>query len=81
MQNAAKFDGNTSKSNGSLMRCSSIGVWGYKLPPEDIAAVAAADSSLSHGNPTICAAVGAYCIAIAALVRGVDRRWCNACLC
>ncbi|HNV72768.1 MAG TPA: ADP-ribosylglycohydrolase family protein, partial [Candidatus Ozemobacteraceae bacterium] len=64
---AAKCRG--SMANGSLMRISPLGAWGHSLPNAELARLAGLDSSLSHPNETCCHAVGAYCIAIAELVR------------
>lgn len=74
MKNAAIFDGGTSKSNGSLMRCSPIGIYGYKLTDEEIAFIASEDTRLSHPNQTVCDAVSAYCIALAELVKSGDSK-------
>ena len=47
----------TSLSNGALMRASPLAAWAAGLPEEQIVAVARADASLTHPNPT--AQVGA----------------------
>ena len=69
MENAAVFDGNTSKSNGSMMRATPLGVYGYKLTDDELALIAASDSDLSHGNQTVQQAVACYIIAIAELIK------------
>jgi ADP-ribosylglycohydrolase len=87
MRTAAKFEGTTSKSNGSLMRCSPIGVYGCSLTDEEIAYLAREDSLLSHPNPTVGDAnctllttkyiltpLACYCIAIAELVQSGDNK-------
>jgi ADP-ribosyl-[dinitrogen reductase] hydrolase len=58
-----------SKANGSLMRCTPIGVWGHALDDDALVACARADSSLTHPNPACGDAVAAYSLAIAHLVR------------
>jgi ADP-ribosyl-[dinitrogen reductase] hydrolase len=60
-----------SKSNGSLMRSSPIGIYCHKLPIEQVAHIAGLICGLSHPNPTVIYAVQSYCIAIARLVDGV----------
>jgi ADP-ribosyl-[dinitrogen reductase] hydrolase len=64
MKSAAKFEGNTSKANGSLMRATPLGIYGYQLTDEELAFIASQDSSLSHTNPSVCAAVASYIIGI-----------------
>jgi ADP-ribosyl-[dinitrogen reductase] hydrolase len=61
-----------SQSNGSLMRIAPIGVWARD--PEEAAAVASEDSSLSHPHPVCRAACGAFAAAISAALGGADRR-------
>ena len=72
MRNAANFEGKTSKSNGTLMRCSPIGIYAHKLTDDEIAHIAQLDSKLSHPNETVCDAVSCYCIAIAEIVSSGD---------
>ncbi len=64
----------TSKSNGSLMRCSPLGIWGYRLSDEELASFARQDSQLSHPHPSCCYAVACYTIAIASLMREFGDR-------
>ncbi len=59
-----------SKSNGSLMRSSPIGVYCHKLPLEQVAYIAGLVCGLSHPNPSVIYAVQSYCIAISRLVEG-----------
>jgi len=69
MKNAAlKFTMN-SKSNGCLMRASPLGVWGFNLQDNEIAAMAFQDCSLTNPNQSCCDSVAAYSIAIASLMR------------
>ena len=64
-----------SKANGSLMRCSPLGVWGHALQVDELANCARLDSALSHANPSCQDAVACYVIATAGLIReGGDRR-------
>ncbi|MEM9540531.1 MAG: ADP-ribosylglycohydrolase family protein [Cyanobacteria bacterium P01_E01_bin.42] len=58
-----------SKANGSLMRITPLGIWGYQFSDEELASYAMQDSCLSHPNPTCCYAVACYTIAIASLMR------------
>jgi len=61
-----------SESNGSLMRCSPIGIWAAG-DPALAARTARDDSALTHANPTCLDACAAYCAAIAAGVAGASR--------
>ena len=61
-----------SESNGSLMRCSPIGVWAAGDPAR-AARTARDDSVLTHANPVCLEACAAYCAAIAAGVAGGSR--------
>ena len=69
MTAAAKSRSMGSKANGSLMRISPLGVWGYKYKDEELANFARLDSGLSHPNPSCGDAVACYTIAIASLMR------------
>jgi ADP-ribosylglycohydrolase len=61
-----------SESNGSLMRCSPIGIWAAG-DPALAARTARDDSVLTHSNPICLEACAAYCAAIAAGVAGASR--------
>ncbi|HYL88019.1 MAG TPA: inositol monophosphatase family protein [Burkholderiales bacterium] len=61
-----------SESNGSLMRCSPIGIWAAG-DPALAARTARDDSALTHTNPVCLEACAAYCAAIAAGVGGASR--------
>jgi len=61
-----------SESNGSLMRCSPIGVWAAG-DPALAARTARDDSALTHPNDICVEACAAYCAAIAAGVGGASR--------
>src|SRR5262249_11596727 len=73
MSRAAVADCIDSKANGSLMRSTPLGIWGYKLDPYDLALLAMQDSALSHPNKSCCQAVACYVIAISQLIRNQDR--------
>lgn len=51
-------------ANGSLMRCMPLIVYGYKLNHDQLFALMAEDSSLTHANPVIYYANTAYAIAV-----------------
>lgn len=53
------------EANGSLMRSSPLGVFGARLPREELAALARRDSSLSHPAPVCQAACAVYVTTIA----------------
>jgi ADP-ribosylglycohydrolase len=59
----------TSEANGSLMRVSPLGVFGWSLEPGLLAGMAAQDSRLSHPNPVCQAACAVFTHAIAFAVR------------
>jgi ADP-ribosylglycohydrolase/fructose-1,6-bisphosphatase/inositol monophosphatase family enzyme len=61
-----------SESNGSLMRCSPIGVWAAG-DPALAARTARDDSALTHPNDICVEACAAYCAAIAAGIGGAGR--------
>jgi ADP-ribosylglycohydrolase/fructose-1,6-bisphosphatase/inositol monophosphatase family enzyme len=54
-----------SQSNGSLMRVSPLGIYGYALDPDLLADLARADSILTHPNPVCQEACAIYVVAIA----------------
>ena len=70
---SAKLNAN-SKSNGSLMRATPLGIWGHHYSPSDIANFARQDSCLSHPNESCWQAVACYSIAIAHLVDHLGDR-------
>ncbi len=61
---------NASKSNGALMRVSPLGIWGYRLLQDELAAFARADARLTHANPVCQDANAVFVLAIADLLRG-----------
>lgn len=58
-----------SQSNGSLMRSSPLGIFGWALPAGQLAELAAADASLSHPHPVCQAAAAILTHAIAYGIR------------
>lgn len=63
-----------SKSNGSLMRATPIGIWAHRQSPTQIAEIARLDSCLSHPNECCWQSVACYSIAIAHLINHTDDR-------
>ncbi|HBL14292.1 MAG TPA: hypothetical protein DD379_23475 [Cyanobacteria bacterium UBA11162] len=63
-----------SKANGSLMRISPLGIWGYRFNDSELARFAQQDSMLSHPNESCTHAVACYVIAIASLMRTPGER-------
>jgi ADP-ribosylglycohydrolase/fructose-1,6-bisphosphatase/inositol monophosphatase family enzyme len=58
-----------SQANGSLMRISPLGIWGWQLAPDELAAHARADSELTHPHAVCRDACAALTIAIAHAIR------------
>ena len=67
LRNSSQLKNAESKSNGSLMRCSVIAIWGHKLPISQLGECAYSDSLLTHVHPSCCEAVGCYVISCAHL--------------
>lgn len=63
-----------SKANGSLMRATPLGIWGYRFSDADLAHLARLDSALSHPNQSCQDAEACYVIAIANLMRTPGNR-------
>lgn len=63
-----------SESNGSLMRVSPLGVWAHSMNDSAIAALARAESAITHPNVVCQDACAVFCVAIAHGVRGEDRQ-------
>lgn len=60
-----------SQANGSLMRISPLGIWGWRMPPDELAAYARRDSSLTHPNEVCRDSCAVFAIAVArAISRG-----------
>jgi ADP-ribosylglycohydrolase/fructose-1,6-bisphosphatase/inositol monophosphatase family enzyme len=58
-----------SQANGSLMRIAPLAVYAHALSPKDCAALARADSHLTHPHPVCGDAVAAFTVAVAHAVR------------
>jgi ADP-ribosylglycohydrolase len=69
MHTAATEGSSGSKANGSLMRATPLGIWGYRLDANVLAQYARQDSALSHPNPSCGDAVACYVLAIARLLQ------------
>ena len=63
-----------SQANGSLMRVSPLGVFAWSLAPERAAALARADSALTHPHPVCGDAAAAFTVAVAHGLRHGDAR-------
>lgn len=61
-----------SQANGSLMRISPLGVFAHRLEPDRAAALARADSALTHPNAVCGDAVAAFVVALSHAVRHGD---------
>lgn len=65
----------SSQANGALMRISPLAIWGWRLPPDDLAALAAFDARLSHPHEVCQAANAVFAVAVATAIReGTDAR-------
>ncbi|HET6577554.1 MAG TPA: inositol monophosphatase family protein [Gemmatimonadales bacterium] len=58
-----------SQANGGLMRVSPLGVWGHRLSPAELGALARAESAITHPNAVCADASAAFAVAIAHAVR------------
>lgn len=62
----------TTQANGSLMRISPLGIWGHRLPLDQLADDARADSQLTHPHPICQEACAVFSVAIAlAIAQGL----------
>lgn len=68
INNAFNFN-SESQSNGSLMRCIPLAVFGISRTDEQIMSMALSDSSLTHSNEIVQEITGVYCVAIANILR------------
>ena len=68
VEEAARRSNLESKANGALMRSIGLGIWSWRLSPEDAAAAARNDARLSHPNPSCQHANAAYAAAVRHLV-------------
>ncbi len=71
MREVAKVSSANSKSNGALMRCTPIPIYGIKknMSFDKIANLAIMDASLTHSNPIVQEVNSIYCVAIACLLK------------
>ena len=58
-----------SESNGSLMRCIPLAIFGINKEPEQIMIISALESELTHPNKLVGEITGLYCVIIAHLLR------------
>lgn len=58
-----------SQANGSMMRISPLGIYGYRMETEDLWQLACKESELTHPNPTCQQACALYVCAIADAIR------------
>jgi ADP-ribosyl-[dinitrogen reductase] hydrolase len=68
VEEAARRSNMASKANGALMRSIGLGIWSWRLSPEDAANAARGDARLSHPNPSCQHANAAYVVAVRHLV-------------
>ena len=61
VEEAARRSNMASKANGALMRSIGLGIWSWRLSPEEAANAARSDARLSHPNPS-CQHANAACI-------------------
>ena len=58
-----------SQANGALMRVSPLGIFGWRMEPEELARLATEDATLTHPNPVCRQVNGLYVSAIAEVIR------------
>jgi ADP-ribosyl-[dinitrogen reductase] hydrolase len=58
-----------SQANGALMRVSPLGIFGWRLPPTELADLARQDAEITHPNPVCRDASAALCVALAHAIR------------
>ncbi len=58
-----------SQANGALMRVSPLGVFGWCLPPAELARLAREDADITHPHPVCRDASAAFCVALAHAIR------------
>lgn len=66
------------QANGSLMRCSPLGIFGARLSREELGRLAAADSLLSHPDPVCQSACAVFVTTIADALRGETELYARA---
>jgi ADP-ribosyl-[dinitrogen reductase] hydrolase len=70
---AAQAASTESQANGSLMRVSPLAIWGHALQPEKLAALARADSALTHPHKTCRDAAAVFTVTAAHAIRSGER--------
>jgi ADP-ribosylglycohydrolase/fructose-1,6-bisphosphatase/inositol monophosphatase family enzyme len=58
-----------SQANGALMRVSPLGVFGWRRPPDELAAMAREDAAITHPHPVCRDASAAFAVAVAHAIR------------
>jgi ADP-ribosyl-[dinitrogen reductase] hydrolase len=58
-----------SQANGALMRVSPLGIFGWRLPPAELARLARLDADITHPNPVCRDASAAFSVALAHAIR------------
>jgi ADP-ribosylglycohydrolase/fructose-1,6-bisphosphatase/inositol monophosphatase family enzyme len=58
-----------SQANGALMRVSPLGIFGWRLPPDELARLAREDADITHPHPVCRDASAAFCVALAHAIR------------
>ncbi len=58
-----------SQANGALMRVSPLGIFGWRLPPAELARLAREDADITHPHPVCRDASAAFCVALAHAIR------------
>lgn len=61
-----------SQANGSLMRIAPLALWGHRLPADELAAIARAESAITHVHAACQDACAAFTFAIAHAIRTGD---------
>ena len=58
-----------SQANGALMRVSPLGIFGWRMPPAELARLAREDADITHPHPVCRDASAAFCVALAHAIR------------
>lgn len=68
-----EMNNRASQSNGCLMRCTPVPVWGYRLSDDEVFVAGCSDARLTHSDPVALQVVGLYCLTIKYLINGATR--------
>jgi ADP-ribosyl-[dinitrogen reductase] hydrolase len=68
LNNAYEYN-NDSESNGSLMRCIPLAIFGINREPEQVMQLVSLESELTHPNKLVGEVSGLYCVIIAHILR------------